>query len=70
MERLQLLMKHAKSHGLPVEAGAADANDSDDEFGGDKIRGVKTAHERLKSIQQLSGLSPGRSQSGLQTPNR
>lgn len=69
MERLQLLMRHAKSHGLPVE-GSADDSDADDEDRHDRMIGVKAAHERLKSIQELAGSSPGRSPGGLQTPNR
>ena len=75
MGRLQVLLKHAKAHRLPVGASAADS-DSDDEagvggVGGDnKLVGVKAAHERLKSIQELYGLSPGRSPTGLLTPNR
>ena len=69
MQRLQLLTKHAKAHGLPVEASAADS-DSDDESGGQQLVGVKAAHDRLKSIQQLYGSSPGRSPNGLQAPNR
>ena len=69
MQRLQLLTKHAKAHGLPVETGTADS-DSDDESGGQQLVGVKAAHERLKSIQQLYGSSPGRSPNGVMTPNR
>lgn len=69
MQRLQLLTKHAKAHGLPVEAGAADS-ESDDESGGQQLVGLKAAHERLKSIQQLCGSSPGRSPNGVLTPNR
>lgn len=70
-----MLVKHAKSHGLPLGASTADS-DSDDEAGGgdggagDKLVGVKAAHERLKSIQELYGSSPGRSPNGLLTPNR
>ena len=76
MVRLQMLMKHAKSHGLPTEATGAesdsddDNDDENDEPGPGRLVGVKAAHDRLKSIQQLYGTSPGTSPNGLQTPNR
>ena len=62
LDRLEVLMTHAKMHSLPVEDLTA-PSDSDDESG-DKVVGVKAAKQHLQSIQQMCGTPEG------QTPPR
>ena len=62
MERLELLMHHAQSHGLPLEDLTA-PSDSDDEEADNRVVGIKAAQHRLKSIHQLYG-TPGKPPNG------
>ena len=53
MDRLEVMMQHAKIHSLAVDDLTA-PEDSEEEDEG-RIVGVKAAQDRLKSIQLLYG---------------
>lgn len=62
LDRLKVLMTHARMYSLPVDDLTAQS-DSDDESG-DRVMGVTAARQRLQSTQHMYGTP------GAQTPPR